>query len=274
MVSALLIGRKGSIGFPGKNIYPILRKPLAQYPMEAAKNAKLVNAVYISTDCGQLMALAKKCGVKIIKRPKFLATKKALGEHAFVHGYQEITKREGPQDAIVLLHCNSATVTPEMIDNGIKALKENPSYDSVVSVSKYNMWSPLRARKIGPDGLLHPFVPFKTFGDPRTLNCDRDSQGDVYFADMSVSIVKPRCLDHIENGLLPKKWMGQKIYPLIQEAGCDVDYEFQIAQTEYWIKKNLLGTRTFTVNKGTCPPIPACPPTPAKKNKRKYEHAS
>ncbi|OGX07558.1 MAG: cytidylyltransferase [Omnitrophica WOR_2 bacterium GWA2_47_8] len=238
MISALLIGRKGSQGFPGKNTYPILGKPLSFYPMNAAQNAELADKVFISTDCEQLMALAKENGVEIIERPKELATSKALGEHAFVHGYKEIVNREGKQELIILLHCNSATVTPEMIDEGIKALRKNPSYDSAVSVSKYNMWSPLRARKIGKDGLLHPFVPFEVFGDPKTLNCDRDSQGDVYYADMGLSIVRPKCLDHIEEGLLPQKWMGQKIYPLIQEAGCDVDYEFQILQTEYWLKKN------------------------------------
>jgi hypothetical protein len=237
MVSALLIGRKGSVGFPGKNTYPILGKPLSFYPMQAAKNSKLVDKVYISTDCPKLMELARQLDVEIIERPAFLCTKEALGEQVFVHGYQEIEKQSSEQEMIVLLHCNSATVSPQMIDRGIESLRGNPSYDSAVSVSKYNMWSPIRARKIGPDGLLHPFIPFENFGDPKNLNCDRDSQGDVYFADMGLSIVRPRCLLHIEKGLLPQKWMGQKIYPLIQEAGCDVDYEFQIAQTEYWIKK-------------------------------------
>ena len=237
MVSALLIGRKGSIGFPGKNTYPILGKPLAFYPMQAAKTAQLVDKVYISTDCEQLMALARENGVEVIERPAHLCTKEALGEHVFVHGFEEIERRGGPQEMIALLHCNSATVSAFLIDQGVEALRKNPSYDSAVSVSKYNMWSPLRARKIGADGLLHPFVPFETFGDPKKLNCDRDSQGDVYFADMGLSIVRPDCLKNIENGLLPQKWMGQKIYPLVQDAGCDVDYEFQIAQTEYWLKK-------------------------------------
>ena len=99
------------------------------------------------------------------------------------------------------------------------------------------MWSPLRARTIGDEGLLHPFVPFETFGDPKTLNCDRDSQGDVWFADMGVSIVRPRCLENLEDGLLPQKWMGQKIYPLYQEAGCDVDCEWQMPVVEWWLNK-------------------------------------
>ncbi len=100
------------------------------------------------------------------------------------------------------------------------------------------MWSPLRARKITEQGLLEPFVPFETFGDPATLNCDRDSQGDVWFADFGATIVRPRCMEHMEHGLLPQKWMGRKIYPLKQWGGLDVDYEWQIPLVEYWLKAN------------------------------------
>ena len=100
------------------------------------------------------------------------------------------------------------------------------------------MWSPLRARRIGDDGLLHPFVNLESVGDIVNFSCDRDSQGDVWFADMGVSVIRPKCLDGLEDGLLPQKWMGKKIYPLKQWGGCDVDYEWQVPQVEYWIRKN------------------------------------
>ena len=91
---------------------------------------------------------------------------------------------------------------------------------------------PHRSRK----GLLQQYVPFETFGDPATLNCDRDSQGDVWFADMGVSIVRPRNLDHLETGLLPQKWMGQVIYPIKNVGGLDVDYAYQLPPAEYWLQ--------------------------------------
>ena len=76
------------------------------------------------------------------------------------------------------------------------------------------MWSPLRARKKNKYGYLDPFVPFETFGDPKTLNCDRDSQGNVYFADMTLSVVRPHCLEKLKDALLPQKWMVKKSYQL------------------------------------------------------------
>ena len=81
-------------------------------------------------------------------------------------------------------------------------------------------------------------MPFRIFGNPKTLNCDRDSQGDVYYADMSVSIVRPKCLENIKEGLLPQKWMGKKIAAIPSWGGCDVDYEWQLPMVEFWLKKN------------------------------------
>jgi len=242
MIAALLLGRKGSVGFPGKNLFPLLGRPLMVYPLLAALNARSVDEVYISTDDERIMEIGRGYGAEIIVRPPELATKEALGEHAYVHGYRVIKEhlcnRGEVLDMVVLLFCNAATILAETIDTGVRVLQEHPDYDSAVTVSCYNMWSPLRARKIGADGLLQPFVPFEVFGDPASLNCDRDSQGDVWFADMGVSIVRPRCLEHLEEGMLPQKWMGRKIYPLKQWGGLDVDYEWQMPLVEYWLKKN------------------------------------
>ena len=40
MIIAILIGRKGSRGFPGKNTYKVLGRPLCEYPLMAAKKSK------------------------------------------------------------------------------------------------------------------------------------------------------------------------------------------------------------------------------------------
>lgn len=237
-----MIGRAGSTGFPGKNIYPILGRPLAAYPMMAARGSRHVDKLYVSTDSPEIMEVSRQFDAELIDRPASLATKEALGEHVFAHGYREIVRRlanqGGQLELVVLLFANAATVTASLIDQGIEALRADASLDSAVTVSEYNMWSPLRARRVGKDGCLHPMVPFESFGDPRTLNCDRDSQGSVYFADMGLSAVRPRCLDNLEEGLLPQKWMGQRIHPIVSWGGCDIDYEWQVPMVEFWLRKH------------------------------------
>ena len=240
MICALMLGRKGSMGFPGKNLFPVLGRPLTEYPLLAALHSKNVDKIFVSTDDNEIMKLGKKHGAEIIVRPPELASKTALGEHAYLHGYKVIKEKIRPDEIelMILLFCNAATITAGTIDQGIEMLRNNPEADSAVTVSAYNMWSPLRARRENKEGYLLPFVPFESFGDPKTLNCDRDSQGEVWFADMSVSIVRPRCLENLGDGLLPQKWMGRRILPIKQWGGLDVDFEWQIPQVEFWLKKN------------------------------------
>ncbi len=242
MICALMIGRAGSKGFPEKNIKKVLGRRLCEYPLIASKNSKHVDKIFVSTDCPVIAKESKKYGAFVIKRPLKLANSKALGEDVYEHAYFKIKKylnlKSKNIEFVILLMANAPTITGKLIDKGIDILKKNKKIDSAVSTSVYNMWSPLRARKLSKEKLLKPFIPFKTFGNPKTLNCDRDSQGDVHYADMSVSVVRPRCLENLKKGLLPQKWMGKKIAPIFSSGGCDVDYEWQLPMVEYWLKKN------------------------------------
>jgi len=241
-VTALVLGRGGSTGFPGKNLCLVLGRPLVAYPLLASSESKYVDRLYVSTDSEEIMAVGCQHEAEIIVRPPELCTPTALGEDAFAHGYRVIRERLAEDgdtiELMVLLFANAATITAELIDQGIEMLRADRTLDSAVTVSRYNMWSPLRARRLGDDGCLHPFVPFETFGNPDYLDCDRDSQGDVYFADMGASVVRPRCLEHLEEGLLPQKWMGKRIAPIFSWGGCDVDYEWQIPLVEHWLRAN------------------------------------
>lgn len=240
MICALLIGRHGSTGFPGKNLHPVLGRPLAAYPLTAARDARDVDRSYVSTDSPALASLAVRYGASVIDRPAHLAHGAALGEHAFVHGYEvirdELAKEGKGLDLLVLLFANAATVTAATIDAGTHVMKTRPDLDSAVTVSCYNMWSPARARRIDAHGLLQPFVPFEAFGDASTLTCDRDSQGDAWFADMGLSVVRPHCLERLEDGVLPQRWMGRRIHPIRQWGGLDVDYDWQIPLVEHWLR--------------------------------------
>ena len=60
----------------------------------------------------------------------------------------------------------------------------------------------------------------------------------VSIGDVAVSVVRPMCLERLEEGLLPQKWMGQKIYPIKQRAGCDIDYAWQVPVVEFWLREN------------------------------------
>lgn len=237
MICGLLVGRGGSVGFPKKNIYPLLDRPLMSYPLLAAKNSSHVDEIYVSSDSEEILKVGKELGAKTITRPPELATSEATIESAFSHGYEFIKKDCRDEiEFLVILMCNAVSVLPKTIDNGIEVLRSNKNFDSAVTVSGYNMFSPIRARKIVEDGSLAPFVPFENFNFK--IDSNRQKQDVVYFHDCGVSIVRPKCIEHIDNGLLPQKWMGQKIYPLVQEGVLDVDIEQEMPLAEFWLRKN------------------------------------
>lgn len=233
---ALVIGRAGSSGLKGKNTRLFLGRPLMSYPILAAKNTGFIDRVFLSTDSLEMAEIGKKYGAEYIERPSELATNQSLSEHAFLHGYQEIVKRVGADiETVTLMFCNGATIKPGILDEGIDVLRRDKSFDSAVTVSKYNMWSPLRARKIDDQGCLVPFIEPSFFG---AANCDRDSQGDTYFADCSAFVVRPHCFDYAKYGQAPFPWIGKKVYPLKQWGGLDIDYEWQVGQVEFWLKEH------------------------------------
>tara|TARA_A100001011_G_C14065863_1_gene738146 strand:- start:111 stop:875 length:765 start_codon:yes stop_codon:yes gene_type:complete len=242
MIVALMIGRAGSHGFPDKNLIKILGKHLCEYPIIAAKKTKMIDQIFVSTDCSNIKKITNKYNVTFLKRPKYLATSKALGEDVFRDAYykikSQVERKNKKIEMIVLLMANAGTVNSKLINKGISILRKNKKFDSAVTTSVYNMWSPIRARKLTQNGTLEPFIPFNKYPKNIDINCDRDSQGNVYYADMSVSVVRPKCLEKMEEGLLPQKWMGKKIAPIFSYAGFDLDFDWQVPILEHWIKKN------------------------------------
>jgi len=238
MIPAIVLGRRNSVGFPGKNMFPVGGRPLASYAILAALRATHVDQVFVSTDCSDIRELSRQLGATTIDRPAELCTNNALSEDAYVHAYRWIEAHGHDVELLVLLFCNAPTILPETIDEGIDVLRADDTIDSAVTVSEYNMWSPLRARRIAASGLLEPFVPLSSIGDVSRFTSDRGSQGDAYFADMGGVIVRPRCLQNVAAGQLPQKWMGRRIHPLIQWGGCDVDHEWQTPHVEFWLRKH------------------------------------
>lgn len=234
MIPALVIGREGSEGFPGKNVSDMLGRPLCWYPIKAAQMADQIDNVYVSTDFDEIASIAREEDANVIERDPALATADASAYNAFKDGFETITQQEEKEiDAIVLLICNSPTLTAARLEEGIASLQEAEGLDSVVSASKYNMHNPLRARKLD-DNRLKPYVsPEKIEG----ASPNRNAQADTYFIDGSFFIVRPRCL---EDGIgdLPYKWIGEEVGIVENQAGLDIDYRWQVPQACYWLRKH------------------------------------
>lgn len=234
MIVALLTGRGGSKGLKNKNTYPVLGRPLMVYALLAARHVKHIAQIYLSTDSDEIARIGLEYGAEIIRRPPYLATDESLHQDAIVHGYEYIAnKLKQDVEVIVILLCNCATIDKGIIDRGIEMLLADESIDSCVTVSRYNQYNPIRANKI-VNGLLLPFEDMARFTD---ASGERDSVGDIYFCDSGAFVCRARCMD-LSYGRLPYRWTGQKVVPLIQEGGLDVDNEQGLVLTEYWLRKH------------------------------------
>jgi len=229
MIPALIIGRAGSKGFPNKNYSPVLGRPLCAYPLMAAHNSQLTDAVFVATDSEPVAEIGRRYGAQIIPLPDNVANGDSFG--AFKYGL-EVIKRWDTVEMIVLLFCNGATIRPGIIDEGIISLRNEPALDSAVTVSCYNMRSPLRAHRLTDENLLEPCFPHNFF---EGASCDRNSQGDVWFPDCSAFVVRPHCFRDCF-GVPPFPWIGRAVRPLKQWGGLDIDFEWQAPQAEFWLR--------------------------------------
>ena len=155
---AILIGRSGSKGLPGKNTRKILGRHLFEYPLLAAKKSEFIKYIFISTDCKKIKKISKKFDVVNLERPKNLANSSALGEDVFQYAYFQakgyLENKNEKINTITLLFANAATVKTSQINEGIKKLNRSKYFDSAVTTSVYNMWSPVRARMKNKKKLL------------------------------------------------------------------------------------------------------------------------
>ena len=231
-VCVLIIGKKNSVGFPGKNIMKINGYPSCEYAFMAAKKLNIKN-IFVSTDCPIIKKIGKKYNSKHIIRPKYLAKPNSLTEDVLTHAYNEIQTKLNV-DIVVLLFANNPAISTSLVKEGINILEKNKSYDSAFSVCKYNMFSPARARKITKKK-IQPFVNLKYI---KNVSSIRSSQGDVYFCDLSVQVIRSRVFKNMNKGMQPFQWMGKKSYPLINSYGFDIDEKWQKVAVELWLKEN------------------------------------
>jgi CMP-N-acetylneuraminic acid synthetase len=241
-IAGLLIGKHRSTGVPGKNYREILGRPMCEYGFMAAR-AVGVDHLFVSTDSATIEEVGSRYKARHIERPPELAQPDSLTEDALVHAAREMERINGRvPDIVCLLFANNPAIDVALLRQGIEALRADKTLDSAFSVSRYDMFSPSRARQLDVDGNIQPFVPLDVFG--AAVSSIRTSQGGVYFCDLSVQVLRWRCFTHMSEGMQPFQWMGRKSKALINDFGFDVDSEWQFRVIEYWLR-----VRGFTEDK-------------------------
>lgn len=122
-VLAVIPARGGSKGVPGKNLAPIADAPLVVRAVRAARAARLIGQVVVSTDDPGIAALARSAGAGVVERPARISGDTATSEAAVLHAMDTVEQRDGtPLDVVLLVQCTSPFITPGDLDGVTRAV--------------------------------------------------------------------------------------------------------------------------------------------------------
>ncbi|QYK47488.1 MAG: acylneuraminate cytidylyltransferase family protein [Phycisphaeraceae bacterium] len=157
--AAIILGRAGSKGVPGKNLAPVAGKPCAQWTIEHALRSRSVSTVALSSDSPELLDLAGALGATPIPRPAELATDHATIDAAARHAAEHLlrTNTITPSTPLVILYANVPVRPGDLTDRALTRLLSTrcDSVQSYAPVGKHHPW--WTARIDETSGTLRPW---------------------------------------------------------------------------------------------------------------------
>ncbi|MDB4337440.1 hypothetical protein OAA09_00320 [bacterium] len=227
-VYALQTARAGSKSVISKNTMLFDNKPLFQYPVEKALESSLIKEVYISTDISLIKENLENLPYKVLDRPDSLCGDDSSHHDVMIHGIEKIEEIENENvDLLVILLGNSLGSSGKELDEAINFLINNPEYDSIQSVSEFNMFNPFRSFIVRNEN-LETYMNQEDIKKATVLKNinDKKSAGDIYFANGSFFICRRNILID-RKGMLPFPWLGNKIKAWIQPVTMEIDAYWQ-----------------------------------------------
>jgi len=205
-VIVTICARGGSKGVPGKNLRPLLGRPLLAYAIECARACAEVSGIVVSTDDDAIAAAAEACGVCVpFRRPPELATDSAPKLPVIRHAAAWMEERWGRRAELVLdLDVTVPLRAPEDVQACISALRSGDA-DAVITVYEaernpyFNMvelqggWAQPVARPAQPI-LRRQDAPRVLSVTPAVFGFRRDflDRGDYIYAGRVATVELPR----------------------------------------------------------------------------------
>lgn len=144
---AVIPARGGSKGLPRKNVRELLGKPLIAYAIEAARAARSVTRVVVSTDDAEIAQVARRFGADVFDRPAELATDTASSESVLIHALGTLGEEEALPDLVMMIQCTSPLTTTDDLDATVARLVEADAQSCFTAAPFHHfLWTE------GPDG--------------------------------------------------------------------------------------------------------------------------
>ncbi len=224
---AIIPARGGSKGLPKKNIRSLAGKPLIAYTITAAKQAKHVDPVVVSTDDDEIALVAKKYGAEVpFLRPPELATDDAAAIDTFIYTIKRLREDFGQDHReCVVLQPTSPLRDARDIDNAIALFYEKQA-DSVISVSELTH-PPHWAKKIDAHGILRDYF------DAPVGSLNRQALEKAFMPNGAIYVFKSALL------MGKYSYYSDKTYAYVmpRERSIDIDDQWDFEFAEFMMEK-------------------------------------
>ncbi len=217
----LIPARKGSKGILHKNLKPLKGKPLIQYTFEAAKSSLKLDAVHLTTDSEEIIALAKENSIEApYIRPDYLASDTTPMIDTVLYHLNWLQENCNVEvEHVVLLQPTNPIRLKGLIDQCMNAY-EKGGEDSLVTVTEC---------------LQHPYETFTMQLNGRAkflvpdLPSRRQDYPEFFFISGSIYIASKAFLEK------NRKFFDDttQCYRTSREEGIDIDdmFTFRIAES-------------------------------------------
>lgn len=211
-VLAVVIGRAGSKGLPGKNAMPLAGRPAVAWSVADALMAETVDRVVVSTDGEAIAQAAREAGAEVLTRPPHLASDTATVDAAVRHAVESSGEEAG---IIVILYANVPVRPPGLIDRAVSLLDETcaDSVQSYAGVGKHHPWWMVT---IDEAGRVTPNVPNSVYR--------RQDLPPLFLPDGGVIAVTRRSLFKVDPAR-PHAFLGNDRRAVINPDGAVIDID-------------------------------------------------
>jgi len=222
---ALIPARGGSKGLPRKNILDFGGKPLIAHTIEAARNARGISEIIVSTDDSEIADVAIRYGANVpFLRPADLATDSSRAIDVYNYTLNRVEKeREITIPTLVVLLPTCPLRTAKDIENALELFKTKGA-DSVVSYVEEH--HPVWWHK----GITDDLQFFDLFPDIELKN--RQEFQKSYYPNGAIYIFKTELL---KQGVYYTPNSYAYIMPRERSVDIDTMEDFELA--EYYLKR-------------------------------------
>jgi CMP-N,N'-diacetyllegionaminic acid synthase len=220
-----ICARGGSLGLPGKNLRPLLGKPLIAWTIEQARACGLAQDIFVSTDDEEIAAVAKTHGATVpFLRPDYLATASAPKLPVIQHLVEWIEAHQMPVHRIIDLDPTSPLRDVADIRACAALLDEETDVVITGYESDKNPYFNMVERKA--NGFYERVCP------PAAEVAGRQTAPTVYAMNASIYVWHRRTL-------AASLWAHPRIrlHPMPRERSIDIDHAIDFELAELLMKR-------------------------------------